>query len=77
MQTKGAAMKTKVIPTIRTDGGWQQEPFADQPPLTEEQKLNKLKANAIREAADELTVNYWIDYNDLADYADKLERGEL
>ena len=73
-------MKTKVIPTIRTDGGWQQEPFADQPPLTEEQKLNKLKANAIREAVTHFETRIEMNdiyIGDLCDYANKLEKGEL
>ena len=76
-------MKTKVIPTIRTDGGWQQEPFADQPPLTEEQKLNKLKANAIRKAVEVCEIDEGGGMHDhcdtweLYEYADKLEAGTL
>ena len=40
-------------------------------------ELPKIKADAIREAANDLTVNYWIDYNDLIEYANKLEAGTL
>jgi len=79
-------MATKVIHTTRTDGGWYQKPFADKPPLTEEQKLNKIKANAIREAvkATKTTTQTYdgVEFMmcedcDLLEYADKLEAGTL
>ena len=66
-------MATKVIHTTRTDGGWYQKPFADKPPLTEEQKLNKIKANAIRECL-KVTQGF---YDDTLEYAALLEEGKL
>ena len=85
-------MKTKVIPTKSIGSGWETKPFADKPPLTEEQKLNKIKADAIREAFGELADEYRsgglrLTYTGFAiaqhieaqtkNYADKLEAGTL